>query len=516
MSTYTGPNTEEFNNAESSVLDIMSSSCPNATTKLGSVVRELVVRPMAYLYAWMIGAVTSTMDRYRMSNLLSSMRTDNDAADDIASLFFTSRRQGTSSRGAVSLVINTGTLRLPAGFGFNVAGVTIRTEKTIIAMGLEYKDSEGLLYVPCVRIGDSATYRAIIPVVADSAGSHEIEAGSSISMLATHSAVISAELVSPVTGGSDTETDASMLTRAMASVASGGVGSYYGISRKLLDAPVNVLSIGLVAGEDAYMNRGRNNVVNICAGGVVDCYAKTQVQASVDVLNMQIDNSEGAQRVSVDISGDEVAGLFSVVSVSIDGEPLSSWSTSFASSDSSMDGDMARLGCSQVTKLSFDAPAGVTSFLLTVAVSYMPGISLLQDYIDNDANRFIGQNMMIKAAVPVSVQIACAVHAAVPLDSAAKEAIINTMCNYVNSIPIGTKVLNFSDISDAVASAHPGVYLRLPCTLAANNVLIDGTTDSCYSTSGLLDISEPVGSWHWDSSVSFFSLVPTRVRLEEI
>lgn len=516
MSTYTGPGTEEFNNAESSMIDVMSTACPTITTKLGSVIRELVVRPMSYLYAWLSGDVSNTMEQYRMSNLMTSMLTDNQAADDIASLFFIERKQGTSAKGMISLTISTGTLRLPAGFSFTVAGVTMRTEKTIIAMGSEYKDTDSVLYVPCAPTGTEGLYRANVPVVASVVGVHEIEAGEPVTVDTMTTAIKDAALVSPITGGSGTETDADMLARAMNSIASGGVGSYYGIVKKLSNAPVAVAGLSIVSGEDVYMKRGRNNAVNICTGGIVDCYVKTQSQASVEVIDKVVDNSKGAQSLSVDISDDTVAGLYSVMSVSVDGVPLSSWSVSFLSSDDSMDGDMARLGNKQLTRITFDAPEGVSSFLLSVAVSYMPGIAMLQGYINTDTNKFVGQDTMVKAAVPVSVGIACAVHSDTKLTDDVKAAVSDTICQYVNSIPVGTRVLNFSDLRDAVASAHPGIALRLPCSMSAHSLLTDGTTDSCYSTSGLLDISDPVGAWHWDSTVSFFSLLPKHVRLEEI
>ena len=66
---------------------------------------------------------------------------------------------------------------------------------------------------------------------------------------------ISAEVHSPVTGGSDQETDAELMLRCQYNTADAGIGSYNGLRRKLNNAPVAVSGFSVVAGDDVPMMR---------------------------------------------------------------------------------------------------------------------------------------------------------------------------------------------------------------------------------------------------------------------
>ena len=47
MAEYKEPTQADFNSAEASTLDVMSTKYPDMLTKAGSVIRELLVRPFA-------------------------------------------------------------------------------------------------------------------------------------------------------------------------------------------------------------------------------------------------------------------------------------------------------------------------------------------------------------------------------------------------------------------------------------------------------------------------------------
>jgi hypothetical protein len=52
MADYIEPTQRSFDNAESMAADVLSQSSPNLITKIGSVIRELIIRPSAYLMSW--------------------------------------------------------------------------------------------------------------------------------------------------------------------------------------------------------------------------------------------------------------------------------------------------------------------------------------------------------------------------------------------------------------------------------------------------------------------------------
>ena len=56
MPDYIEPTSSDFNSAEQVMLDVLSSTYPKTQTKAGSTLRELLVRPLAYIYAWCAGS----------------------------------------------------------------------------------------------------------------------------------------------------------------------------------------------------------------------------------------------------------------------------------------------------------------------------------------------------------------------------------------------------------------------------------------------------------------------------
>lgn len=523
------PTQTEFDNAEQAALDIMSTRYPSFLTKAGSVVRELLIRPFAYLYSWFTSNMEDTMYKSSMVYLSQSQATENERADLIASNYFVERLAGTRSRGAVTVTMSVPMLDLSAGAVFTAGGVTLMTERRTIATGSAYRLANDIQYVPVYPYADGAStaYYAVIPVVAAETGRIELPAGLPVE-LGFGNSIIDTEtnpptLTSPVTGGRDTETDAELMARARYNTAESGIGSYYGILKKLKKAPVQVLSLALQAGEDMPIYRARYNSVNINPGGMIDCYVKLQNQASVDTMTASAveDVTQGGETVGVATFYDTAhAGLYGLLKLTVDGEDILNVGTrsytvnvSFITHDPMLTDRGARLGSQQVMKVSCEALAGVSASSVHAVVAYLPGLYQLQQFMDQDENRFIGQDVQVKAAVPVAVGVACALKYQGTADEETLAAIKQAIADRINNYAVGTKVLNFSDIRDAVAASVQGAELRLPCTMSASTMLPDGSMDTVSSTSGLLNISSPVSKAYWEASTCYFSAVTDNIRL---
>ena len=148
MSDYKEPDRTAFDSAMQSALDVMSTAFPDIITKPGSAVRELVLRPIAYLYAWLITAISSIYDTYSISYLSQSGATENPVADAVASNYFVTRRSGIKSQGVVTVIINTSAIQFGPDFTFAVGGVTVAVTKRTIASGSQYRDTDAALYIP--------------------------------------------------------------------------------------------------------------------------------------------------------------------------------------------------------------------------------------------------------------------------------------------------------------------------------------------------------------------------------
>lgn len=514
MANYSEPTNAEFSSAEQTAIDILDTDYPGMQTKTGSVIRELLVRPFAYLYSWCL----DNMARYRREStvqyLQTSQLTENEVADAIASNYFVTRRQGTPSHGAVTVVTTTPALQLPAGSTFTANGMQLATPyRTIAMIGAQTVLQGDTQYVPLISIGNN--YAASIPVESVEEGAVEIAAGTPIEMGFTYSGVVSAELTSPVTGGTSTETDAQLMRRAEYNTASSGVGSWYGIRRLLNACPVNVLDFGLLAGEDKLLYRARYNTININPGGYADVYVKTQSQAAVGELHSTISITEPGTAQAVFTSSMSIAGAISVVKLVVAGSVVNDYTVAYGSANPDVTASGARLGVSQTMTVTFQTQASAGADAVAY-VNYMPGLVDIQAFVDQDTNSFIGQDIMIKGAVPVQVHLDCVAKSGTALTDAQMALLKSTLCDTVNALPVGTGKVNFSDLRKAASAALPEVELRLPCTMSAETPLPGGGVDAFYSVSGILDITHPVNPETWDSAICFFSLIPDNVRIDEL
>ena len=274
--------------------------------------------------------------------------------------------------------------------------------------------------------------------------------------------------------------------------------------------------MNLVAGEDVPLFRSRFNTVGINPGGYVDCHIKTYTQYATDtiIVNQTYDTATNAHTVV--IHDNLHAGLFAVNAVRANGEAILNYTVTFGSADNSIDARGARLSANQTTIITFSTLASVTELTVGIDVSYMPGIFDVQTYMDTSSNQFIGQSLMIKAAVPITATVACKLAYNGTPDTDILDGIKTCMANYVNNMPVGATALNFSDLQKTVRVSYPDADIRLPCSMSGSMVLKDGTTTGMFSTSGILDVSYPVTESEWAPAVCYFSLIANNIRLELI
>lgn len=518
MSEYIEPTQSSFSSAESTIADVVGLEYPSLSTRAGSAIRELVVRPMAYLYSWLVSNLDDSRRKSSMAYLMESQSTDNAVADDIASNYFVTRRRGVRSRGMIAVIIRTPVLQLPAGALFTVGGHQVATEYRIIALDSASSGLVGgVLYVPIIPYSTAdGTYMVGIPVIATAAGRVEIPASEEVSVSFGSDYIVSAVIASPITGGMDTETDAEMMSRALYNTAESGIGSYYGIRKKLDTAPVTVTGLCVVAGEDAPVFRARHNSVNINPGGYVDCYVRTQNQYSIGLISVSLTYPSPTSSHSVTLQDIEHAGLYGIRGLTADGVHIGEYTLSFGTDDGYTGPQGARLSVNQVVTVEFSTDAPVSSLSVIVEVLYTPGIYALQQHMNAARNRFVGQDVKIKAAVPVPMRLDCAVKLPPGSDAGLVSAVKQAVVDKVNSCPVGMGALNFSDIQDAVSVTFPGTELRLPCAMSADLILPDGSMDAFYSNTGILDINHPASPDHWDSAMCYFSLAGDHVRLDII
>lgn len=515
MADYIEPTQVEFDSTEQVIIDTLTVYSPSIMTKAGSVVRELVIRPLSYILSWSNVNLADTRTKSSIAYLKTSQATVNPLADEIASNYFVERKQGSRSKGIITVTLNAPVVRIPGGASFAIGDITAHTENQIIISNGDLTNTlNGIDYILSVPIGERE-YIANIPVVASSVGKIEIPIGTNVEVNFATAAITQAELTSAITGGTDVETDASLMQRAEYNTAESGIGTYYGLLKKFSKAPVYVQSIFPVAGEDAPLFRARYNNLSINPGGFVDCYVKTANQPTTDFVDFTLTKSGSSY--TGEVYADKCAGFFGLGQLIAGSSYIKNYSVQFDSHDAGNNASGARLSVQQNAIISFSAdelestPDSITA---RISVSYMPNILELQQYMDGDKERFIGQDIQIKAAIPVLTSISCGISSIKELTDSDIVALKQAIVDCVNMTPVGSRTLNFSDMRAACQTLMPAVDLRLPCTLHATTYLKDGSTDTFYSNTGILDISDVANKDYWSHEMCFFSTCLDNIRLE--
>lgn len=517
MADYIEPTKTAFDNAEQVAIDVLSQADTNVITKAGSVVRELIIRPAAYLLSWITDNIKRDIKQYSVAYLKTSQRTENEIADAVASNYFVTRRPGTKSQGIITLTLSSPVLVLNAGSRFTVGGEPVCTPVMYYITNVPNgQDTDSMVYIKAIPFGNR--YLANIPVVSVGLGSIEKPIGSAVYANFSCVTLVDAELTSPLTGGATAETDAHLMQRAEYNTAEAGIGTYYGLKKKMTKAPVIVDDISVIAGEDKPLFRSRHNSVNVNPGGYVDCHVKTCNQACVKAVTMTVTPTVDGNSYTCECQIDSgvCPGFITISSIVAGGRLVSSYTVTYGSDDVTMGAQGARLSANQSAIVTF-TEEGLTltngAVEVTLNMVYMPSIADIQEFMDKDTEHFIGQDIKVKAAVPMPLHLDFNVKSADTLSEDDITGIKQAIVDYVNSTPVGVGIINFSDIRLAVLSLFPNVDLRLPCTISADMYTTDGHIDTFYSTTGVLDTTKSANATYWGYQLCFFSCCRDNVRL---
>lgn len=485
------PTQAEFDAAQISLQQIIQSYSKNIDTRKASVVRQLVVRPIAYIFAQIKKYFDTRLQQTSISQLLLSNKTENQVADMVASNYFVTRMQGGKATGTVAARCSTASIRVPQGVTFVIDGYQFINPKTVISSAQPAEDTEYVNYVKSVHIDNS--YICIIPVQAKTAGALQIPSGVSVQTTSYVAGVTSLQLASPITGGKDTQTDSQMMQRCIKKCGA-AVGTQNAIWTRLQEAPVTVLSCKALGSNAAGCFRARQNSLDIPIAGVVDVYVKTQKQASIKQLYYALSGSSSLLVQPEDATAD-TSGFIRIVSVDVAQKYKPQYTVTYINESN-------RLSCKQSAQIKFST--AVTGQVI-VTVQYMPGISDIQDYINSADIAFLGQDTLIKAAVPATVKVHCAVQSSQSVDSQMLAQMKKSIAQFINQKQVGDYVLNMDDIAALFAQAYPYAVLKLPYTIQVILPMTNGGLYTFNTNSGQVDLNYRITNYTWNTAAYFFS-----------
>lgn len=482
--------------------------------KKASAIRQLLIRPYAYLFAKINQLMQTWLRTTSVGYLSQSQLTQNQTADIVASNYFVTRRQGTYAKGVVTLTCTASSVRVTKGAQFTIDGHIFVTQKTTIASISPLQDTEDINYTRMYSI--NGQYKTNVPVVSVVSGYMEIPEGALVTVSSYISNVSQAQLTSPITGGAQSQTDASMMSRCKDRCGS-AIGTLGALRIKMQEAPVQVMSCNAISSKDPGCFRARNNNLDIPYGGIVDVYVKTANQTSFSqLLFQQMEHDSDGYYIQVSVKDDrQIAGFTRVTKVlsAQQGTQIGTYTVQYGSSNTLVSAQAARLTVYQTAKIRFRQSL-TASVPVQVTVQYVNGITDLQQYMDSSSGAFLGQDCLVKAAVPATVHISGYIHSTQPITQNTLQSLKVFISQYVNSKQVGDYILNMAQVAQALHQQYPDINLRLPYGIQTSLPMTNGGNYNFTTSDGQIDLTYRQGLYMWDPQAYYFSTVPTYITLE--
>lgn len=481
------------------IKDIFTTTLPGISTAVGSVVYELIVRPISIVYANVIDNINKDIRETSLMALKMSSNTQIGDADHILSNYFITRNESREPAGTLMIYATSPVTRVPSRSVFSLAGVSVTTPIDVVGIYPDiegYTDTDEVSYVKAVKIGDY--YCFPVPVTSDNMDAI-IPVGTPAEVVSNINGVDSATLTSAIEGGSSGETDAEMIERARTAVCSWHGGSQ-AVHKLLSESGIPVYSSMSFDSADPEMSRVSGSPVLIGTGGMIDTYVKTSQYPSSCLLELPL-----VGETYTDITNYIPSGCIAITSV-VDADTgiSADFDIIWGSSTKHLTARGARFSVYQTA--SINVPM---SGRYAIYGTYMPSIHALQEYVDRPDVRMLGSSIIIKAAIPTMVRVT----AKCSVSEHSIEDIKNIIKQYINTRSVGESELNMADAQEMLSNSLPGAYLLNPVSMQTSSYTYKG--NSSILTDTLSGIVKSVGTDDvLTGRVRFFCTSDTEVIIE--
>ena len=509
------PTQLEFNSALSAVQAAAAQYSADCDTHKGSVVYQLLLRPLSYIYAKLYAFICGFAASISLSNFRTSSATDTEQLDAIASNFMIKRKTSTAAQGFITVILEQPTLFLSDTLQVYIQQYTFVLRNRILIVPATQTDvsvSSDTEIVRAYAITENQ-YQAQVPVVCTQPGHIALSEYSSVQHNWNLTGVVDIKLLAPIVGGTDVQSDMQLVSRIQDVALYAAQDIPRALQKRLEVAPYPVASLYAVGGQQN--TRSFYNTAQISSGGTVDVYIKTQQQIQT-VQTAAIANYGPDGNTYIELMPNQAAGCYKIVQIrAVSGTPVLVSEVRFRTSlPQIMSDDSAMLSAYQYIQIySSEFTAGDT---YTVVLSRMPGILDNQRYIEAPETRFVGQSVLLHAALPVDIGLriglSCAGGQMPQLMAQMRQFIAGLICD----IEVGRSILNMSDIDAAFIKAYPGCRLKAPCTIRCAIPTKDNDVYTFTSQAFYIDIKQRLGIYTWPSCVYAYRAVASDIQLVQV
>jgi len=457
---------------------------------------------------------------------------DDDIVDNVAANFRLTRRAGANASGPLTIVVSAlQTVVIPAGAVFSANGRTFVPTRAFVARtasSLRQSDSDKVL----TPLPDG-NYAFTIDVTDEEPGAAGLLAKDTLLTLASPPLnYVKSFASADFTGGTDGESNASLIERLLTGVASQTLSDRPSMRALLLAQPdfAGCVASSIIGFGDAEMLRDRHALWPGATGGRVDWYIRTQSNArltsSTKTATLVSRNSAGNGIWQLTFTRDEAAGVYDVPRIVQEGTEATTEGTYAVVSDtrgidlSAIDGarlpditDAAEAAYSrfQTIVLQFaDVDTPVTADDIGTTRDYdcvlrsMPLIADISDYVTQLSRVHAAADVLVRAPVPCFVQLGISLE--LPENAEAEvdtETVATALADLVNGQFSFTGRLPASILAELVQSYLPRNSAIAAMLLVGTLRQPDGTVVTSSSRDMLVVPNDP-GSMTTGKTVAFF------------
>lgn len=487
-----GLNTDLLNNtsvreAEDALVAVFEGS--DIDCRVGTTVRELVIRPMAVLRAEQLELQTNFLNTLNLYNIAEGAEADDDFVDALASTYRVKRHPSSAASGTAVFYLEDGNTvtYVRVDLGLYAGDVPLEILYTYIGVPnvSEYEDTDTVKYVP-IREKDG-NYFIVVPVQTQDTGVvNPITTGTVINITGPVNNISSAAVLSAIAGGKAAEDNQSLANRILYGVPNGMLATPLQIKNAFVnDFSIVPDSVAVIGTGSSVLSRALNPLTGIAQEGFVDVYVNTENSYAISYISAQAIKTDTGYKIT--ILPEEAAGVYDVSYISVDNiGTIDTFDVKYTVGSNTgshkVDAASVRYSAYQQIEITFAADNEEPELTCSVAVRFERKIRLLQEYVDSSDRKYPGQDTLIKAAVPCFLTLRFTVKA---IDTTYDlTELKNAVVTHVNSLPTGKGFIDGQDIVDSLKDYN--VQVRFPINMTGSFILPD-KTHTVTTTNARLD-----------------------------
>ena len=303
----------QFDNARQGLTAVVKQYNGQLDTGKGSMLSQLLIRPLAYLFSYIQRFVNSFVQSTSVANLMGNTSSATAMADAVASNYFVERQAGQYATVSVYILARATSVLIRPTTQFTIDGHAFYVPTTTVCTIEPKQSTSQLQYIKMYPIGDS--YYAVLDLQAIQPSYVQFLKQATVEYDSVIAGLISIQLLSDVASGGQQQTDAQLLQRARQSVIAKATGTTQAITQRLKESPVPVLdahSTLPLAGN----TRATYNTACVSTSGNVDTFVKTNILRQTIILNcVASDTAEGCSIIIDPVQYAQVAGAYQVAGI---------------------------------------------------------------------------------------------------------------------------------------------------------------------------------------------------------